>query len=78
MLPAESNTVGYTAWLRCYRRACHIPLGSLSSSRIDRERKTTGILAGRQPVGLTGRGLMSDTRLPLESSGQRRALGFAN
>ena len=35
------------------------------------------ILNGRQPVGLTGRRLMADTRLPLEWSAQRVALGFA-
>jgi hypothetical protein len=35
------------------------------------------ILNGRQPVGLTARKLMADTRLPLEWSEQRVALGFA-
>ncbi len=35
------------------------------------------ILNGRQPVGLTVRKLMADTRLPLERPGQRAALGFA-
>ena len=35
------------------------------------------ILNGRQPVGLTARKLMADTRLPLEWSEQRKALGFA-
>jgi len=35
------------------------------------------ILNGRQPVGLTVRRLMADTRLPLEWSAQRVALGFA-
>ncbi len=35
------------------------------------------ILNGRQPVGLTARKLMADTRLPLEWSEQRTALGFA-
>jgi DNA invertase Pin-like site-specific DNA recombinase len=35
------------------------------------------ILSGRQPVGLTARKLMADTRLPLEWSQQRAALGFA-
>ena len=34
------------------------------------------ILNGRQPVGLTARKLMADTRLPLEWSEQRTALGF--
>ena len=34
------------------------------------------ILNGRQPVGLTARKLMADTRLPLERSEQRTALGF--
>ena len=33
--------------------------------------------SGRQPVGLTARKLMADTRLPLEWSEQRTALGFA-
>jgi len=35
------------------------------------------ILDGRQPIGLTARKLMADTRLPLEWSEQRKALGFA-
>jgi hypothetical protein len=35
------------------------------------------ILRGRQPVGLTARKLMIDTRLPLEWSDQRKVLGFA-
>ena len=35
------------------------------------------ILCGRQPVGLTARKLLADTRLPLEWSEQRTALGFA-
>ncbi len=35
------------------------------------------ILNGRQPAGLTARKLMADTRLPLEWSGQRAALGLA-
>jgi site-specific DNA recombinase len=35
------------------------------------------ILSGRQSVGLTARKLMADTRLPLEWSSQREALGFA-
>ena len=34
------------------------------------------ILNGRQPVGLTASQLISDTRLPLEWSAQRAALGF--
>ena len=34
------------------------------------------ILNGRQPAGLTARKLMADTRLPLEWSEQRKALGF--
>jgi DNA invertase Pin-like site-specific DNA recombinase len=34
------------------------------------------ILQGEQPVGLTARKLMDDTRLPLDWSEQRRALGF--
>ena len=34
------------------------------------------ILNGRQPVGLTASRLISDTRLPLEWSAQRAALGF--
>jgi site-specific DNA recombinase len=34
------------------------------------------ILNGRQPVGLTARKLMADTRLPLEWPEQRAALGF--
>lgn len=37
----------------------------------------SGILEGRQPLELTARGLMSDTRLPLCWTEQRRALGFA-
>ena len=35
------------------------------------------ILNGRQPVGLTASKLMADTRLPLDWTEQRRALGFA-
>ena len=35
------------------------------------------ILNGRQPVALTASKLMADTRLPLDWSGQRKALGFA-
>ncbi len=35
------------------------------------------ILNGRQPAGLTARKLMADTRLPLEWSRQRTALGLA-
>ena len=35
------------------------------------------ILSGRQPVTLTARKLMADTRLPLEWSEQRKAMGFA-
>jgi hypothetical protein len=35
------------------------------------------ILNGRQPTGLTTNKLMADTRLPLEWSAQRVALGFA-
>ncbi len=35
------------------------------------------ILSGRRPVGLTARKLMADTRLPLDWSEQRTALGFA-
>ena len=35
------------------------------------------ILTGRQPVTLTARKLMADTRLPLEWSEQRKAMGFA-
>jgi DNA invertase Pin-like site-specific DNA recombinase len=35
------------------------------------------ILNGRHPVGLTARKLLADTRLPLEWSEQRKALGFA-
>ena len=35
------------------------------------------ILRGGQPVGLTANKLMADTRLPLEWSEQRKALGFA-
>ncbi len=34
------------------------------------------ILGGRQPAGLTAAQLMADTRLPLEWSAQRAALGF--
>ena len=34
------------------------------------------ILSGRQPAGLTASQLMADTRLPLEWSAQRAALGF--
>ena len=34
------------------------------------------ILNGRQPAGLTARKLVADTRLPLEWSEQRTALGF--
>src|SRR6202035_4795088 len=34
------------------------------------------ILQGEQPVGLTARKLMDDTRLPLDWNEQRRALGF--
>jgi hypothetical protein len=34
------------------------------------------ILRGHQPIGLTARKLMADTRLPLEWSGQRATLGF--
>jgi site-specific DNA recombinase len=37
----------------------------------------TSILASRQPAELTAHQLMSDTRLPLGWSEQRRALGFA-
>ena len=33
------------------------------------------ILSGRQPVGLTASQLMADTRLPLDWSEQRKALG---
>ena len=36
------------------------------------------ILAGRQPVELTPHTLMSDTRLPLDWTEQRRSLGFAS
>jgi hypothetical protein len=35
------------------------------------------IVDGGQPPGLTARKLMDDTRLPLEWTEQRRALGFA-
>ena len=35
------------------------------------------ILSGRQPVALTARKLMADTRLSLEWSEQRKAMGFA-
>lgn len=35
------------------------------------------ILNGRQPVALTATKLMADTRLPLDWSEQRKALGFA-
>jgi site-specific DNA recombinase len=35
------------------------------------------VLGGRQPPELTARKLMDDTRLPLDWSEQRRALGFA-
>ena len=35
------------------------------------------ILSGRQPVGFTARKLLADTRLPLEWTEQRSALGFA-
>ena len=35
------------------------------------------ILNGRQPVALSASKLMADTRLPLDWSGQRKALGFA-
>jgi hypothetical protein len=35
------------------------------------------ILNGRQPLALTASKLMADTRLPLDWSEQRRALGFA-
>ena len=34
------------------------------------------ILAGKQPAGLTANKLMADTRLPLDWSEQRTALGF--
>jgi hypothetical protein len=34
------------------------------------------ILAGKQPAGLTANKLMADTRLPLDWSEQRSALGF--
>ena len=34
------------------------------------------ILRGGQPVGLTANKLIADTRLPLEWSEQRKALGF--
>jgi hypothetical protein len=34
------------------------------------------ILNGRQPVALTASKLMADTRLPLDWSEQRKALGF--
>jgi hypothetical protein len=36
----------------------------------------TAILEGRQPLELTANALMADTRLPLEWSAQRAALGF--
>jgi site-specific DNA recombinase len=36
------------------------------------------ILSGRQPVELTPHALMSDTRLPLDWTEQRRSLGFAS
>lgn len=35
------------------------------------------ILGGRQPAGLTGRRLLRIGNLPMDWSGQRRALGFA-
>jgi hypothetical protein len=35
------------------------------------------ILNGRQPVALTASKLMTDTRLPLDWSEQRKVLGFA-
>ncbi len=35
------------------------------------------ILTGRQPIALTASQLMADTRLPLDWSEQRKALGFA-
>jgi hypothetical protein len=35
------------------------------------------IVDGRQPPELTARRLMDDTRLPLEWTEQRKALGFA-
>lgn len=35
------------------------------------------ILTGRQPVALTARQLMADSRLPLAWTEQRKALGFA-
>jgi site-specific DNA recombinase len=34
------------------------------------------ILAGKQPAGLTANKLMADTRLPLDWTEQRSALGF--
>jgi hypothetical protein len=35
------------------------------------------VLNGRQPVGLTATRMMADTRLPLDWTEQRKALGFA-
>jgi site-specific DNA recombinase len=37
----------------------------------------TAVLEGRQPVELSANKLMADTRLPIDWSGQRQALGFA-
>jgi site-specific DNA recombinase len=37
----------------------------------------SAILSGKQPLELTARRLMDDTRLPLDWNEQRRCLGFA-
>jgi site-specific DNA recombinase len=38
----------------------------------------SAILSGRNPLELTARRLMDDTRLPLDWNEQRRCLGFAS
>ena len=37
----------------------------------------TALVEGRQPIELTAKRLMDDTRLPLEWQAQRELLGFA-